>query len=90
MIIEELAARLVKFQVEKPYKILAILGLLTFMVVPGALQLQIKPSTEAILPADDPVVESLDTLRAKFAGDTTYIVIHDEQDVRSSKTMRRC
>ncbi len=89
MIIEELAARLVKFQVEKPYKILAILGLLTFMVVPGALQLQIKPSTEAILPADDPVVESLDTLRAKFAGDTTYIVIHDEQDVRSSKTMEK-
>ncbi|MFB6159450.1 MAG: MMPL family transporter [Candidatus Nanohalobium sp.] len=89
MIIENLAAKLVEFQVEKPYRMLAILGALTLLVVPGALQLQIKPSTEAILPADDPVVESLDTLRAKFAGDTTYIVIHEDQDVRNAETMEK-
>jgi predicted RND superfamily exporter protein len=89
MIIEALASKLVEFQVENPYRMLAILGVLTVFVVPGALQLQIKPSTEAILPEDDPVVESLDTLRAKFAGDTTYVVIHDDQDVRNAETMEK-
>lgn len=85
MIIEEIAARTVEFQSESPYKVLMILGLLTAMVLPGAMMLEIKPSTEAILPADDPVVESLDTLRAKFAGDTTYLLISTENDIRSSE-----
>ena len=89
MIIEELATRLVEYQVEKPYRMLAILGVLTLIVVPGALNLEIKPSTESILPQDDPVVESLDTLRAKFAGDTTYLVVHDERDVRNHDDMQK-
>lgn len=86
MIIEEIAAWTVEIQSESPYKVLMILGLLTAMVLPGAMMLDIKPSTEAILPADDPVVESLDTLRAKFAGDTTYLLISTERDISSSET----
>ena len=88
MLIENLAARLVEFQSEKPMKMLLILGVLTAAVIPGMTQLEIKPSTEAILPADDPVVESLDTLRAKFAGDTTYIVIQDN-DIRNQDTLEK-
>ena len=86
MIIEEIAARTVELQSKSPYKVLLILGILTAMIMPGALMLDIKPSTEAILPADDPVVESLDTLRAKFAGDTTYLLITDENDVRNTES----
>lgn len=84
MIVEEFAARLVEYQVENPYRVLAAVAMLTLLVLPGATQLQIKPSTEAILPQDDPVVESLDTLRAKFAGDTTYVVITGDHDLRES------
>jgi predicted RND superfamily exporter protein len=87
MIIEELASRLVEYQIESPYKVLLIMGLLTAIVVPGALNLEVKPSTEAILPSDDPTVESLDTLRAKFSGDTTYIVFESEEDVRNTQLM---
>ncbi|MFB6100300.1 MAG: MMPL family transporter [Candidatus Nanohalobium sp.] len=89
MIVEELATRLVEYQAEKPYRVLLILGIVTAMIVPGMLQLQIKPSTEAILPKDDPVVESLDTLRAKFGGDTTYIVIQGKNDLRNRETMQK-
>ena len=87
MIIEELASRLVEYQVENPYRILILMGILTAFVLPGALNLEVKPSTEAILPADDPTVESLDTLRAKFSGDTTYIVFEVEGDVRKTELM---
>jgi len=87
MIIEELASRLVEYQVEEPYKVLLVMGVLTALVLPGALNLEVKPSTEAILPADDPTVESLDTLRAKFSGDTTYIVFESDTDVRNSELM---
>lgn len=87
MIIEELASRLVEYQVEKPKRVLIIMGVLTAFVLPGALSLEVKPSTEAILPEDDPTVESLDTLRAKFSGDTTYIVFESYQDVRNAELL---
>lgn len=89
MIIEEIAARTVEIQSESPYKVLLVLALLTAMVLPGATMLDIKPSTEAILPADDPVVESLDTLRAKFAGDTTYLLVTVENDVRRTENFEK-
>lgn len=88
MIIEELASRLVEYQIENPIRVLVITGLLTVLVLPGALNLEVKPSTEAILPADDPTVESLDTLRAKFSGDTTYIVFESDQDVRNTELLK--
>lgn len=87
VIIERLASRIVEFQVEKPLQVLVALAILTVIVVPGALNLDIKPSTEAILPPEDPVVESLDSLRAKFAGDTTHIVFTSE-DVRNHELMQ--
>lgn len=87
MIIEELASRLVEYQVEKPKRVLIIMGVLTAFVLPGALNLEVKPSTEAILPEDDPTVESLDTLRAKYSGDTTYIVFESDQDVRNTELL---
>lgn len=87
MIIEELASRLVEYQVESPYKVLLLMGILTAIVIPGALNLEVKPSTEAILPAEDPTVESLDTLRAKFAGDTSYIVFESDEDVRNNELL---
>ncbi len=87
MIIENLAEKLVEYQVEQPKKVLLIMGLLTALVLPGALNLEVKPSTEAILPEDDPTVESLDTLRAKFSGDTTYIVFESNKDVRNEQLL---
>jgi predicted RND superfamily exporter protein len=89
VILEGFAGRLVDFQIENPRKMLAILGLVTLLVIPGASMLQIKPSTEAVLPQDDPVVESLDTLRAKFGGDTTYIVIESRNDVRNHDMLQK-
>jgi predicted RND superfamily exporter protein len=88
MIIEEMASRLVGLQVEKPYRVLAAIGLMTALVIPGALNLEVKPSTEAILPGDDPAVESLDTLRAKYYGDTTYIVFESDTDVRNTELLQ--
>lgn len=87
MIIETIASKLVNLQAEKPYKMLLVIGILTAVVLPGALNLQVKPSTEAILPSDDPTVESLDTLRAKFYGDTTYIVFESDEDVRNTELL---
>lgn len=87
--IGDAAERIVDLQLESPYKVLGILGLLTLAIAPGALQMDVKPSTEAILPEDDPVVESLDTLRGKFSGDTTYLVLQGERDVRRSDTMKK-
>ena len=87
MIIEELASRLVEYQVEQPRRVLLAIGLLTALVIPGALNLEVKPNTEAILPADDPTVQSLDTLRAKFSGDTTYIVFESDKDVRNTELL---
>ena len=87
MLIEGLASKLVECQIENPYRVLIVMGVLTAMVIPGALNLEVKPSTEAILPADDPTVESLDTLRAKFSGDTTYIVFEADEDVRNTELL---
>ena len=87
ILVERIASGLVEIQSEDPVKVLTIMSILTLAVVPGMLQLEIKPSTEAILPSDDNVVESLDTLRAKFGGDTTYIVFHDD-DVRTPEMFR--
>ncbi|MFB6144559.1 MAG: MMPL family transporter [Candidatus Nanohaloarchaea archaeon] len=86
MIIENLANKLVEYQVEHPFKVFAALLALTAVIVPGATQMEIKPSTEAVLPQDDPVVESLDTLRSKFYGDTSYIVLNSG-DVRNQELM---
>ena len=88
MIIEEMASRLVEYQIEQPKKVLVLMGVLTLLVLPGALNLEVKPSTEAILPEDDPTVESLDTLRAKFSGDTTYIVFESNQDIRNTELLK--
>lgn len=88
MIIENLAGKLVELQVEQPYKILGILAVMTLFIVPGAFSMDIKPSTEAVLPEDDPVVESLDTLRSKFFGDTTYIVFTSD-DVRNHELLKK-
>jgi predicted RND superfamily exporter protein len=87
MLIEGLASKLVEYQLENPYRVLIVMGILTAMVIPGALNLEVKPSTEAILPADDATVESLDTLRAKFSGDTTYIVFEADEDVRNTELL---
>lgn len=87
MIIEHLASKLVEYQIENPGKVLLLTGLMTALVIPGALNLEVKPSTEAILPEDDPAVESLDTLRAKFSGDTTYIVFESDTDVRNTELL---
>jgi predicted RND superfamily exporter protein len=88
MIIENLANRLVEYQVENPYRVLGALAVMTLFIVPGALNMAIKPSTEAVLPQDDPVVESLDTLRSKFFGDTTYVVFSSD-DVRNEELMEK-
>ena len=88
MIIEDLASRLVEYQIDHPKKVLIILAVFTAFVIPGALNLEVKPSTEAILPEDDPTVESLDTLRAKFSGDTTYIVFESNQDIRNTELLK--
>ena len=82
-----MASRLVEYQIEQPRKVLIIMGILTALVIPGALNLEVKPSTEAILPDDDPTVESLDTLRAKFSGDTTYIVFESDQYIRNTELL---
>ena len=84
MIVEKSASKLVEYQIQNPKKVLLMLGVLTALVIPGALNLEVKPSTEAILPEDDPVVQSMDNLRAKFGGDTTYIVFERENDVRET------
>lgn len=83
MIVEELASRLVEYQIERPYRVLILMMVTTAFVVPGALNLEVKPSTEAILPEDDETVESLDNLRAKYHGDTTYVVFESDADVRN-------
>lgn len=88
MIIENLANSLVEYQVENPYRVLGALAVLTLFILPGALNMAIKPSTEAVLPQDDPVVESLDTLRSKFYGDTTYAVFSSD-DVRNEELMEK-
>lgn len=89
MILEKKASQLVEYQIENPYRVLVLLGFLTVLVVPGALNLEVKPSTEAILPEDDPTVESMDNLRAKFGGDTTYIVFERDQDVRENEFLEK-
>lgn len=86
MIIEDLSNRLVEYQIENPVKVLAVLAFVTLAIIPGALQMDIKPSTEAVLPQDDPVVEDLDTLRSKFYGDTTHIVFRSD-DVRNNELL---
>lgn len=87
MIIEKSASKLVELQVEHPVKVMAVLLILTGIVLPGALQMDIKPSTEAVLPEDDNSVQALDDLRAKFYGDSTLIVFESD-DVRNTELMR--
>jgi predicted RND superfamily exporter protein len=88
VIVEALSARLVDIQAESPWRVLGVLAVLTVLVVPGALNLEVKPSTEAILPGDDPAVESLDSLRAEFYGDTTHVVVQ-QSDVRKQEVLER-
>ncbi|MFB6144018.1 MAG: MMPL family transporter [Candidatus Nanohaloarchaea archaeon] len=87
MIIEKTATKIVEYQIESPYKVLTALLVMTLFIVSGGLQMEIKPSTEAVLPQDDPVVESLGTLRGKFYGDTTYMVFNAE-DVRNYELLK--
>ena len=87
MIIEKSASKMVELQVEHPMKIMLGLLLITGLIVPGAVQMDIKPSTEAVLPEDDNSVQALDDLRAKFYGDSTLIVFESE-DVRNVELMR--
>lgn len=86
MIVEKYSSRLVEYQVENPFKILGLVALVTVLIVPGALQMDIKPSTEAVLPQDEESVQALDDLRAKFHGDSTLIVFK-EDDVRNKQLM---
>jgi predicted RND superfamily exporter protein len=78
---EGIARRLTEHQIERPWAFLVAMIVLSTVIAPGAMNIDIKPSTEDILPADDPAVERLDTLRSEFRGDTTYIVI-EADDVR--------
>ena len=87
MSLEDLAEKMVDLQIESPLKVLAILAFITVFLLPGMLQLEVKPSTEAILPEQDPTVESLDGLRGKFYGDTTYVVFHAE-NIQNSELIK--
>jgi len=75
MNIERLAEKLVDAQFKRPWMIIGIFLLLTAAIIPGALNIEVKPSTEAILPEDNPDVRTLDSLRAKYSGDITHIVL---------------
>lgn len=86
MTLEDIAEQLVNRQLEQPVTVIVIVAAITLALIPGILQLTVKPSTEAILPEDDPAVQSLDTLRTKFNGDTTYIVF-ESQDVRNQQLL---
>lgn len=86
MKLEDLAEALVTTQLRRPVTVIAILVVVTLALIPGMLNLTVKPSTEAILPTDDPAVENLDTLRSKFYGDTTYIVFK-ARDVRNQELL---
>ena len=85
--LETLAERLVELQAERPLQVLGVLAVLTVLIVPGALQMEVKPSTEAVLPRDNEEVEALDSLRAKYFGDSTYLVFR-ETDVRNTELMQ--
>lgn len=89
--LEGLTEKLVERQFESPFKVLAVLVVLTVFIVPGALQLQVKPSTEAVLPSEDSTVKSLDSLRSEFYGDTTYIVFSSDniQNLELMNSMKK-
>lgn len=75
-----LTQRLVDIQAERTTAVLAVLGLVTVLLLPGLGLLEIRSSTEAILPQDDPVVERMDQLRADHAADVVYILVEGPTD----------
>lgn len=89
--LRRISDKIVDLQIESPTKVLAVLGLLTILVIPGMIHLQVKPSTEAVLPSEDPAVKSLDSLRANFYGDNTYIVFSSDniQDPELMDSIRK-
>mgnify|MGYP006279342479 CR=1 FL=1 len=86
--IRELTKKLVGYQLSHPWHVLLIVLVLTGFVGYGFTFVTIKPSTEAILPSDNPVVTSLDTLRAQFYGDIVTLRIETE-DATSSTFLQK-
>jgi len=76
--IKGLTKKLVSYQLQKPYLVLGILLLLLTVAVYGFTTVTVKPSTEAILPADNEAVNNLDQLRATFYGDIVTMVIRED------------
>lgn len=90
--IENIALRIVKLQIKKPWYFLLVFFIITLLMVPGLMKLPslVEPSLEKVLPQDVLEVKLMNSMRAKFGADMMYILLESEYpfyDVRSPEAM---
>src|SRR3990167_9477342 len=88
--LEKFAEKMVGIQVRYPKLVILAILLISFMLMPGILKIQIEPSLEKVLPQDIPVIETMNDMRVQFGADMVYIVIDSDYilDMRDPKIIK--
>lgn len=88
--LEKFAEKMVGIQVRYPKLVILAILLISFMLMPGILKIQVEPSLEKVLPQDIPVIETMNDMRVQFGADMVYIVIDSDyiSDMRDPKIIK--
>src|SRR3989344_2581801 len=88
--LEKFAEKMVRIQVRYPKLVILAILLISFMLMPGILKIQVEPSLEKVLPQDIPVIETMNDMRVQFGADMVYIIIEPEyaSDIREPEIIK--
>ena len=88
--LEKFAEKMVGIQVRYPKLVILAILLISFMLMPGILKIQVEPSLEKVLPQAIPVIETMNDMRIQFGADMVYIVIDSDyiSDMRDPKIIK--
>ena len=74
--------RLVRFQLDKPARVLAAAAMITVVALALAARLTIMPGFEALLPDSRPSVQELRRVAARTGGGSTLFIVLEGEDAQ--------
>ena len=79
--LEYIGKKLGEYEVKYPKRFLWGILLVTLLMIPGLLQLNIEPSLEKVLPQDLDVLQKMNEMRDQFGADMIYVIYDNKNSM---------
>ncbi len=88
--IENIAERIVKAQIKRPFAFLLVFVIIGILLLPGVFNLvgNVEPSLEKVLPQDIEEVKTMNFMRGQFSADMMYLLVHADSTVSDVRDPR--